>query len=195
MKEGSFKLVLILFFFNFCFSQDNVNQTQFLNLNLTPFQNNNTIIGLGISNTDNYNISLSIQNWFTKNLYLSGILYPDNNNKNLSLSYSFNLGYAFPLKNKQIKNIIFNFGYNKKQYAYSNFKNISLAQIFYIRFEKIDIGFMYNYIDGDKFNYQQLGVELFKTFKNNYIFKLGTKLDYGNKEYINTLYFTFNYCI
>ena len=195
MKEGLFKLLIITFFFNICFLQSNINQTQFINLNYSPYQKNNTIIGFNLTNSKTSNISLSIQNWFTNNLYLSGVLYPDKESDNLFLNYSLNLGYSIYLDNPKMKNIILNFGYNKKNFDFNNFKNISIGQIIFIDLDKINIGISYNFIDADLYNFQQFGIDFFKKINNNYIVKLGTKLDYGNKEYINTLYFTFNYCI
>tara|TARA_Y100000590_G_scaffold282552_1_gene317764 strand:+ start:99 stop:686 length:588 start_codon:yes stop_codon:yes gene_type:complete len=195
VKEGLFKILPIVFFFNICFLQDNVDDTQFINLNYSQYQKNNTIIGFNLTNSSTSNISLSVQNWFTDNLYLLGILYPNKKSNNLHLSYSLNLGYAVYIDNSLMKNIIFNFGYNKKQFDLNDFKNISIGQIMFINLEKINIGISYNFIDADLYNFQQFGIDFFKKINNIYIVKLGTKLDYGNKEYINTLYFTFNYCI
>ena len=82
MKEGLFKILPIVFFFNICFLQDNVDDTQFINLNYSQYQKNNTIIGFNLTNSSTSKISLSVQNWFTDNLYLLGILYPNKKSNN-----------------------------------------------------------------------------------------------------------------
>ena len=195
MIEGLSKLLLVLFLCNICFLQNTVNQSKVINLNIVPYQENNTILGFNISDDNDYRLSISIQNWFTNNLYLQGILSPTKKYDNLFLNYSLNLGYSVKINNNIVNDIIFNFGYNKKKYELNNFKNISIGQITIMNFKPINIAFIYNFIDASENNFHQLGIELFKDFKNKYIIKFGFKFDYDDNENTNSSYLTFNYCI
>jgi len=193
--EGLFKLLLILFLCNICFLQDTVNQSKAVNLNIVPYQENNTILGFNISDDEDYRLSISLQNWFTNNLYLQGILSPGKKSDNLFLNYSLNLGYSLKVNNNVVNDIIFNFGYNKKKYELNDFKNTSIGQITIMNFKPINIALKYNFIDAEENNFHQLGIELFKDFKKKYIIKFGFKFDYGDNENIDSSYLTFNYCI
>ena len=83
MIEELSKLLLILFLCNICFLQDTVNQSKAVNLNIVPYQENNTILGFNISDDKNCRLSVLLQNWFTNNLYLQGILSPSKKSNNL----------------------------------------------------------------------------------------------------------------
>ena len=74
MIEGLSKLLLILFLCNICFLQNTVNQSKVINLNIVPYQENNTILGFNISDDEDYRLSISLQNWFTNNLYLQSFV-------------------------------------------------------------------------------------------------------------------------
>ena len=70
MIEGLSKLLLILFLCNICFLQETVHQSKAVNLNIIPYQENNTILGLNISDDEDYRLSISLQYCFRNNLYL-----------------------------------------------------------------------------------------------------------------------------
>ena len=195
MIEGLSKLLLVLFLCNICFLQNTVNQSKVINLNIVPYQENNTILGFNISDDNDYRLSISIQNWFTNNLYLQGILSPGKKSDDLFLNHSLNLGYSLKVNNKVVNDVIFNFGYNKIKYELNNFKNISIGQITIMNFKPVNIALTYNFIDAEENNFHQLGIELFKGFKNKYIIKFGFKFDYDGNENIDSSYLTFNYCI
>ncbi len=195
MKEVLFNFLIVLFLFSICLSQDNLDEVSFIGIDFLPYQENNTAIGLGFSNDKNSEILFSLQNWFTDNLYISGILYPNKNANNLFLQHSLNLGYMQKIDNQVLKSLVYNLGYHKKKYDENNFKNISYGVLTYFRIERNFISIYYNFLDSEADNFEQLGFEYYRKLNQNYFIKIGSSFIKDDKDYNNTIYLKLNYCL
>ncbi len=195
MKEVLFNFIIVLFSFSLCLAQDNLDEVGFIGIDFLPYQENNTVIGLGFSNDKNSEILFSFQNWFTDNLYLSGALFPNKNVNNLFLQHSLNLGYMQKINNQVLKSLVYNLGYHKKKYEENNFKNVSYGILTYFKIKSNFISIYYNFLDSEVDNFEQLGFEYYRKLNQNYFIKIGSNFIKNDKDYINTIYLKLNYCL
>ena len=195
MKEVLFNFLIVLFSFSLCLTQDSLDEVSFIGIDFLPYQENNTVFGLGFSNDKNSEIQFSLQNWFTDNLYISGTLYPNKNVNNLFLQHSLNLGYMQKIDNQGLKKMVYNLGYHKKKYDENNFKNVSFGVLTYFRIESNFISIYYNFLDSDADNFEQLGFEYYRKLNQNYFIKIGSSFIKDDKDYNNTIYLKLNYCL
>ena len=195
MKDVLFNFIIVLFSFSLCLAQDNLDEVGFIGIDFLPYQENNTVIGLGFSNDKNSEILFSFQNWFTDNLYLSGALFPNKNVNNLFLQHSLNLGYMQKINNQVLKSLVYNLGYHKKKYEENNFKNVSYGILTYFKIKSNFISIYYNFLDSEVDNFEQLGFEYYRKLNQNYFIKIGSNFIKNDKDYINTIYLKLNYCL
>tara|TARA_Y100000739_G_C20591382_1_gene458059 strand:- start:43 stop:630 length:588 start_codon:yes stop_codon:yes gene_type:complete len=195
VKEVLFNFIIVLFSFSLCLAQDNLDEVGFIGIDFLPYQENNTVIGLGFSNDKNSEILFSFQNWFTDNLYLSGALFPNKNVNNLFLQHSLNLGYMQKINNQVLKSLVYNLGYHKKKYEENNFKNVSYGILTYFKIKSNFISIYYNFLDSEVDNFEQLGFEYYRKLNQNYFIKIGSNFIKNDKDYINTIYLKLNYCL
>ena len=195
MKEVLFNFLIVLFSFSLCLTQDNLDEVRFIAIDFLPYQENNTVIGLGFSSDKNSEILFSFQNWFTDNLYISVTLHPNKNINNLFLKHSLNLGYMQKIDNQVFKSLVYNLGYHKKKYDENNFKNVSYGVLTYFRIESNFITIYYNFLDSEIDNFEQLGFEYYRKLNQNYFIKIGSSFIKDDKDYNNTIYLKLNYCL
>ena len=195
MKEVLFNFLIVLFSFSLCLTQDNLDEVRFIAIDFLPYQENNTVIGLGFSSDKNSEILFSFQNWFTDNLYISGTLHPNKNINNLFLKHSLNLGYMQKIDNQVLKSLVYNLGYHKKKYDENNFKNVSYGVLTYFKIENNFISIYYNFLDSEVDNFEQLGFEYYRKLNQNYFIKVGSSFIKDDKDYSNTIYLKLNYCL
>ena len=172
-----FKKNIIVFVIIICFCQSNpIHDLSYLSSNYIPSQESKLSFGANINYDDEFYYNFMFYNWITDNLSIDGSILFNESINDLNMKYSFSFSYAYNFKKKSIKNVLFNFGYNKSRFKenirYS--KSLGYGLIINNLFNKLWCSIYLGQIDS-KQNFNRLSITFQRSF-GNFIVGIGYKI-------------------
>tara|TARA_B100000579_G_scaffold437902_1_gene469790 strand:- start:833 stop:1441 length:609 start_codon:yes stop_codon:yes gene_type:complete len=194
------KIPFLLIFNVFIFSNSFDEKDYFLK-NFIPYQESKISIGINtnynsLNENQSINHSLFLNNWFTDNLYLSGLISTIKNSNDIQLRYNMSIGYSYNSSNSILKSVVPILGYNRIRFKNNNEDNtnISFDLLFSIQLDKYWVSLSFGIID-DIENSKNLSLKLLKSISNSFIFALGAKYSVNKNNNITTPYILLGYKI
>ena len=195
------KKILFLLIFNVFIFSNSFDEKDYFLKNFIPYQESQISIGINTSynklnENQSVNHSLFLNNWFSDNLYLSGLISTVKNINDIQLKYNVSLGYSYNSSNSILKSVVPILGYNRMRFKNNNEDNTNMSfdLLFSMELDKYWFSFSFGIID-DIENSKNLSFKLLKSISNSFVFALGAKYNINKNNNFTTPYILLGYKI